>query len=219
MNELTDKERILIRIIEKLSSTQIMLYHNGYSANAFEQKFSTWTDKYIHFAYYDKPKPGDLVLAKTGGMSKYKIGFYIKDIPDGGLIREIGTNNQCNYTNEQFIPIRNLDEIDTLEGDRYQFYIKVLKAFKKGDLYIYRYGGIDFKDDNIATIYIREAFGGLSTEGSQPFSVKIKWDKKTTIKSILEIMRKGGYGTHKFKQNSVQPVNALDCSQTAAHNQ
>lgn len=203
---LTDRERILMTIIDRLSGT-IMLA----PACRGGWRKEDWQDSqgypYVHFANYDEPKPGDLVLAKTGRVSEWKIGWYVEKRGGsfgGAVIREIGSDRLCNYDNESFVTIAGLDPIALLEGDKRQFYVKVIRAFAKGDEYIYRFGGLRF-DGPEAAISIREVFGGaLGGGGSKPFDVRMVWTKRTSVKAILAAMRTGGYGTHKFERESVQ---------------
>lgn len=192
LHELTDRERILMTIISHLSATQLLARGRNYYPQDFK-------DGLVHFAYYKQPEPGDLVLAKTGGVDRWKVGFYHKKL-DGSraLIREIGSDVLCDYGNESFLPIVGLSPIDLLEGEKYKIYIKVLKAFNKGDEYIYRFGGLDFEGDEIV-IWVREVFGGLGQE-STPFNIRMKWGKHTSVRSILQCMRDGGYGTRSFRQ-------------------
>lgn len=165
---------------------------------------SDWKDKdgkidKVHFALYRKPRAGDLVMGTTGlmrGVHHWSIGFFVEPLPDGAVIREIGTDNLCDYTNEQFAVIDGLHKSHLLEGEQYKMSIKVQQAFSKGDEYSYRYGGCDFDGDSVK-IWIREAFGGLSRQ-SIPFSVTMKYDRKTSVKKILSAMKTGGYSTRKF---------------------
>ncbi len=202
MAELTDRERILMTIIDRLSGT-FMLMRGSVSYFGPEAYTTPSLGTLVHFANYAEPKPGDLVLAKTGHVSEWKIGWYVKKrlgSLGGAVIREIGSERLCNYDNESFVPIYGLDPITLLEGDKRAFYVKVVKAFRRGDEYVYRFGGIRFEGQE-ACITIREVFGGaLAGGGSQPFDVRLVWNKRMSVKRILEAMRAGGYGTHKFER-------------------
>lgn len=196
--KLTDRERILTRIIDALSTAQLL----APGGRRYEESAFTGHDGhvYAHFAYWREPKAGELVLAKTGGISEWKIGFYVEKLSDaygGAVIREIGGNLLCNYSNESFVPIVGLHKTDLLEGDQYLTYQKVLAAFRRGDEYCYRFGGVDFEGSEML-VWIREVFGGMGRD-STPFSVRMKWDKRSTIKQILDAMRAGGYGTRSFR--------------------
>jgi hypothetical protein len=192
---MTDKERILIKIIKNLYSTFISKMHvTGWGSANYED--------HVHFAPWDKEniKKGALVLCYTSGVHDYSIGILKEKIGySRALIREIGTNRICDIDNESFIPIKNMQEIELLEKDKYIIYCKILKAFNRGDEYWYRFGGVKFCGKNIVEIIIRERFGGLLNP-SKPFNFKMKYNKKTTIKSILENMYDNGYGKRDFER-------------------
>jgi len=189
---MTDKERILINIIRNLYSTQLTLAITHWK----DEKF--YKDK-VYFDYWNEPKKGDLVLTLSGSINEWTIGFYEEYLGyDEALIREIGTNNICRYGNESFIPIKGLNSISLLERDKYKFYIKVLKAFGREDSYKYRFGGLDFKENNEVVIWVREVFGGMIKK-TKPFDINMVWNKKISIKRILEIMKNNGYGTKPFE--------------------
>lgn len=196
---LNDRERILMTIIDRLASTLILM--PGSVHRWGPEAFTTPSlGTLVHFANYQEPKPGDLVLAKTGHVSEWKIGWYVEKRYGsfgGAVIREIGSERLCNYDNESFVPIVGLDPIALLEGDKRQFYVKVLHAFRKGDEYVYRFGGLSFEGPE-AVIKIREVFGGMGNP-SQPFEVRMVWSKRTSAKAILAAMRAGGYGTKSFR--------------------
>lgn len=188
---ITDRERILLAIIWHLSHTQTTLNRSRSSA-AFGD--------HVHFAPWDEPRPGDLVLASCGRFHEYTIGYYVEPLPGpfgGAVIREIGTGNLCDYSNESFKPIRNLPPLVLLEGAERAFYNKVLAAFRSGDEYCYRFGGIKF-DGSRVEITIREAFGGMGGR-STPFSFCMDWNQRTSVKAILSAMRLAGYGTRSFE--------------------
>jgi len=196
---LTDKERILMHIIRGLNTTSVMcrVPPGNYGSDAYRDNNG---GHYVHFARWDKPKAGDLVICETSQPNDYWIGFVVQVMSESHChIREIGTGRICDYQNEKFSPIRGLRPLQLLEGDQYQFYLKVLAAFRKGDKYMYRFGGLEFESNRTAVITIREAFGGFSKLGSQPFQVCLRWTKRTAIKTILASMVAGGYGTRTFE--------------------
>lgn len=195
--DLNDRERILMTIIDELAGTQIMT-SRAWSSDAFKSEI-TGGGYRAHFAYWDEPKAGDLVLARTGRASRWKVGFYVESRPHcGAVIREIGTDVLCNYDNESFIPIRGLTESELWEGDRRAFYIKVLKAFRMGDSHMHLYGGLRF-DGNTALVTVRERWGGMGEE-SHPYEIRMSWSKRTAIKTILAALVAGGYGTRSFRK-------------------
>lgn len=196
---MNDKERILTTILDQFYYTQTLCFHSP-KENDF---IKSGGDTYVHFGAYDdrKIKVGDLVMGKTGKVHDFKIGFVHEILSKFEMvIREIGSNKLCNYSNESFTRIVGLKPSDLYEKGQYGFYQKVLKAFTRGNEYSYRYGGLEFLGDNIAKIWIREAFGGFGECKSCPFSFKIEWNKRTTIKEILNLMIENGYGTKKFER-------------------
>ncbi len=197
---MNDKERILMNILSNMYFTQIVRLKGDR-----ECMFDDGNSEYVHFGGYDdRPiQRGDLVLCQTTGLHDWKIGFVHQVIDSQAcIIREIGGNRTCNVSNERFVRIAGIPDDSLLEGDEYIFKQKVLQAFHRGDEYMYRFGGVDFLAEHIARIWIREAFGGvLGGKGkmSTPFSFEMKWNKRTSIKLILETMRENGYGTRDFE--------------------
>jgi len=196
---MNDRERILMSILQRLQFTQGLCLHGDYKKQ-FEKDGNT---EYVHFGTFDdRPlQIGDLVMGQTGPIDDFKIGWVHKIISfDNLIIREIGSDRLCNYSNESWKRIVGMDKSLLLEGDKYNFNIKVQKAFHRGNEFSYRFGGVDFEEDT-AKIWIREAFGGMINGGTVPFSFVIPWNKKTTIKKILELMIENGYGTKKFERS------------------
>lgn len=199
MTKLSDRERILTALVDRLSTT-MLLRPNGRVHDA--ASFSDGSGgHYVHFAYYRKPVKGDLVIGKTGRIDQWKVGFYEeeKDRSVGlHVIRDINTGQLCDYGNEEFVPIVGLHFTELLVGDERRLYEKVLQAFRDGDEYMYRYGGIKI-DDGRAVIWVREVFGGAFGKDSVPFEIAIDWTPQTTAEEILAAMRAGGYGTKSFR--------------------
>lgn len=195
---LTDRERILTYLVCRLLSTAVLC--RGASVHSPDG----WNDK-VHFAFYRKPEPGDLVVGQTGyarGVHEWSIGWFVTAIADGAVIREIGSERLCNYTNEEFIPIVGIDRSRLLEGEKFLFQEKVEMAFARGDEYAYRFGGVDFTGKGTAQIWIREVFGGHNGD-SKPFAVEVRFTPKMSVGKILKAMRAGGYGTRKFDTKEV----------------
>lgn len=194
MANLTDRERILVNVVRQMHSTMIMKCKADFLSSAVNGECD-----YAHFSCMKKPSPGDLVLAQTGGDPQWKIGWYVEPIGhDGAVIREIGGNALCNYTNESFHPLVGMHKTYLLEGEQYKAHLKVLAAFRKGDEHAYRYGGVDFEGDEMI-VTVREWHGGFGRD-SHPFKVRMKYGKKTTVKSILANLRAGGYGSADFSR-------------------
>ena len=111
--EISDRERILLKIIEGLAYSQ----STAKDGPRWGRDYFTGHDGHVevHFAPWEEPKKDDLVLARSGEVGRWKVGFYVEPLPNdygGALIREIGTDVVCRYSNESFHPIRGLDEID-----------------------------------------------------------------------------------------------------------
>lgn len=183
-DQMSDKERILLQLIVNLASTQILAGGQLYSAESFGD--------HVHFAYYKKPEPGDLVLCKTSGIHPYTVGWYVSGSEYGtSVIREIGTDRLCNVSNDSFLPIVGMYKDHLLERDQRAVYLKVQQAFRRGGSFGHMFGGLDFEVDEIV-ITIREYMGGFG-KTSIPYKVRMKWTKTMSVKSILEAMSAAGY--------------------------
>lgn len=86
---------------------------------------------------------------------------------------------------------------EILEGTQYLTYQKALKAFSNSDKsYTYMFKSISF-DDDICTVEARKAFSNDAV-----FSIKFKYNSKTTIKSILALIN-----NKEIKVNQLKGVN------------
>lgn len=189
---MTDKERILMTLVRGLTTSHLLNFPMRSFARGHEPT-GVWLDVCA------KPTPGDIVVGKTCGMHPYLVGWYVEDMPEhcgGGVVREFGSERVCNISNEGFYVLRGLSTADALEGVERQFRGKVFKAFKRGDEYQHRFGGVEFdKRSRIATITIREVWNGRpNAESYAPVSFTMPYRPRTTIKSILEAMMAAGYG-------------------------
>jgi len=200
---MSDKERILLTIIRELQ-TMLVLARGAYQLDFHDRSAGR---EYVHFEHreYDKIKPGDLVICQTSGIHDFTVGFVVdKFDPDwhGLLLREIGTERTCRMSNERYYCIVGLSEHDLWEGGKHQFDLKVKKAFWKTNEDWYRFGGLRFNDDGTATMTVREKFGGCCTNGDEsvPFEVTMPWNKRTSVKKIVEALIAGGVGTRKFER-------------------
>ena len=194
---MTDKERILFKIIQRMSLT-------------YSHKLE-WGKEYegVHFAPWKgsllidgKLQVGMLVLCQGSGIHDWTIGYTVEKLYDdysGWIIRELDSDRLCKVSNDSFVPIEGLSNIDLLVKEDYVFYQKILKAFRRGGENWYRFGGIDIIEKRKWKIFIREKWGGIDGE-SKPFYFIIKWNKKTSIKYILQKMVETGYGTRKFEK-------------------
>jgi hypothetical protein len=195
-NSLSDRERILSYIIHELRSMPLHMKANiPWSSEAY-RKSRVWGEGYHpHFAPWKKPEKGDLVICETSGIHHGTIGIIKQLISyDEALIQGVGDYRCIRVSNDRFIPIVGIDLCKDvfLCGEEWIFYLKVRKAFKRGDEYMYAYNGIQIQE-NKAIISIR--CRGFPKEDQQPFNIEVIWNKKTTIKYILSKMIDGGYGS------------------------
>lgn len=208
---LSDRERILTRLVTALASSQLLRRPAApyYGEGSYD---SGTLGTLVHFAYWRAPKPGDLVLAKTGGVSRWSVGYYVESLPSslgGALIREIGTGRTCRYENEEFVPVVGLSQTDLLEGDQYQFYLKVLRVWRRDDRgYMQPFGGIAFGGDGMVTLTVRARYGGVlyGKRGAKPYSITMPWTRHTTQKAIVAALVAGGWGTRQFEPLEEMPA-------------
>lgn len=168
---MTDKERILMVIITRIIPG---LCYGCYS----------YTDKENYVKSYmlerNGLEKGDLVFANTSiKPNDFMVGFIEEIKKDCTVIREIGSNKLCNYSNESFTKI-NKEKLgyEVLEGLQYQTYQKVLKAFSEYARYYTRFKSIAF-DKNKCVVQSRAAFSN-----DTKFEIEFCYNSKTTIKSI-----------------------------------
>lgn len=175
---MTDKERILMRLVQRIYS----------NAMYGIKDVQSWRDLNQGFLFGErKPNVGDLVVAFTSiSPNDFLVGFYMgpsTGLADGATIREIGSDRLCNYTNENFLKIdKDLIGYEILEGTQYEIYQKALKAFK--NLRPIRFHSIDF-DGKICHVKFRKMFSNEEIGG-----ISFKYSKKTSIKSIENEIKK-----------------------------
>jgi hypothetical protein len=167
---MTDKERILMIIITRIIPALVYSF-------SFEKR-----EEYIESCMLDPSKlqSGDLVFANTSIMSNdFMVGFVESVEPNYVVIREIGSNRLCNYSNESFTKI-NKEKLgyEILEGIQYKIYLKVLKAFSEYTGYTIRFKKIYF-EDHLCYVEGRKMF-----ENDTQFSICFPFNSKTTIKEI-----------------------------------
>lgn len=168
------------------------------------------TPEFAHFAPYGaKTTVGDVVVCQTGNVHPWSVGIVKSISPDGheAMLQELGGDRLCRVSNEAFEPIYNLSPTLLRYGDEYEFDQKVRRAFWCESEYWYRYGGVEF-DKKEATIFVREAFGGMPVGDwafeSIPFPVKMRYNKRTSIAAIGRALRVGGLGTRLFDRVPVK---------------
>jgi len=173
---MTDKERILMCIITRIIP--------GLMYNPFDKR-----DEYVksNMLHSFELKNGDLVFANTSLFANdFMVGFVDHEdkANDCVVVREIGTDNLCNYSNESF-SIINKEKLgyEVLEGLQYKTYQKVLKAFSDYTGYCTRFKSISF-DGNKCIVQAREMFSN-----DIYFEVEFTYNSKTTIKSIGSLLK------------------------------
>lgn len=182
---MTDKERILMCLVTAIFRRS--LYDS--------ESISQWKASQPGIIGGINPLiPGDLVIASTAiDPNEFMVGFVERVCADHVVIREIGGDRLCRYYNEYFYRIdKKILGNEILEGTQYITYRKVLKAFSKSDhSYMIRFHSISF-DKNMCTVSARKCFSDETL-----YTVSFKYNKKTTVKSIVEILNKEGEKVNK----------------------
>jgi len=194
-----DKNRILMEVIKELHTTLMLgVRYQDFDRTLLDRGVGR---EYVHFGRFEEIKSGDLVMGTTGHTSDFTIGWVDEVLGHSHcMIREIGSDRLCNYSNESFVKIKGLKPEQLWEQEYKEFEKKLIKAFVRGGDWEHRYGGLEFGEDRknrTATISIRKRWGNPDYH---PFSFTMKWNKRTSIKKILEEMRQAGYGTREFEK-------------------
>lgn len=207
VNAMTDRERILINIAAELAH-EVEYYQRLPVVQAHERQ---WPDSArpirTEWGVLNRPKyqKGDLVVCFTSTgrqQNPWLISFVeadgCKHDAQGLLLRAIGTNNLCDYSNESFIRITGIPARLLWEGDQYQFSLKLHKALRKLDNYLHVFRGLEFPESNRAVVYIGQRWGGMS-KPTKPYTVEIQFAKRTSVKSIISSLEAAGFGTREFE--------------------
>lgn len=178
MEQMTDKERILMAIITRIIPGLIYRYNHE------ERK------EYVESCILnqDNLKVGDLVFATTTiTPNDFMVGFVHSINPEYVVIREIGSNNLCNYYNECFTKI-NKEKLgyQYLEGIEYTIYQKCLAAFEEYGGYSIRFKEIFF-DNAICTVKARKVFSN-----EEIFEISFKYDDNITVLDIGKLIKSKG---------------------------
>ncbi len=176
---MTDKERILTWIVSRVYRKAL------YDPVAVKG----WRDMQplVMGGKGEPIQAGDLVVGMTTLKSnEFLVGFVHGVAPDCVVIREIGSDRLCNYSNEDFLRIdKEMLGYEILEGVQYQIYQKVLKAFAKSNLpEPVRFRSIVF-DGKICTVEARKKF-----ESEALFSISFEYNRRTSIKSIVDLIER-----------------------------
>ena len=173
---MTDKDRILMLIITRIIP--------GVVYNSFDKYTEYVKSNMLHS--FDLQQ-GDLVFANTSLFANdFMVGFVDHEdkANDCVVIREIGSDRLCNYSNESFSVI-NKEKLgyEILEGLQYKTYQKVLKAFSEYTGYCTRFKSISFDGDK-CIVQAREMFSN-----DLYFEIDFTYNSKTTIKSIGSLLK------------------------------
>lgn len=152
-----------------------------------------------------KLKVGMLVVCQTSGIHDWTVAFVEEVFATGAygpdvMLREIGSNRLCRMGNESYYSIHGLSESDLFEGEKRKFFHLVVRTIGRlGDDWR-RYGGLEFVDDKMCRVMIREKFGGMSNEfDSVPFSIEIRWNRsRLSMRQLMKELEAGGYSTKEF---------------------
>ncbi len=170
-----DRTRILMEIVRQAYSNHItvMCPRNESLLSRMKLKFDD-----------GEPKKGDLVLAVTSiTPNPWFIGFLEEAKGNGNwIIRDIATNQLCNYSNESFVKISGLHKTQLWCGHERELYRKVRKAIGKLD-YSTRYKDLDINGKE-ATVRLRDIF-----KNESKYIITFHWNTKTTIKSLVRLFQ------------------------------
>ena len=175
---MSDKERILICLVNRIYG------------KALYGSRKEWLDMQPGLLSGKNPlQPGDLVTAFTTiSPNEWMVGFVHEVKAKAGIvvIREIGSDRLCNYSNETFMRIdKNILGYEILEGVQYQIYKKVKQAFTDANYaYTFRFKDISFQGDT-CRVEARRSF-----KNETAFQIEFCYDSETTIESIVEFLNK-----------------------------
>ena len=179
---MTDKERILLCLVNRLYIKS--LYGTGDRQKWLEMQPG------LH-QRNNSLCPGDLVTtATTIAPNAFMVGYVQEVCSDHVVIREIGSEQACNYYNEHFHKIdKDLLGYEILEGVQYKTYGKVLKAFEKSKRsYSIRFQSIEFYE-KMCTVKGRKVFSDETV-----YTIAFEYKAKTSIKSIVDLLDKAADG-------------------------
>lgn len=204
---MTDRERILVNIAASLAH-EVEYYQRLHVVQEHER---CWPDSArtirTEWGCLGRPayRKGDLVVCFTSTgrqQNPWLVSFVeadgCKHDPQGLLLRAIGTNNLCDYSNESFIRITGIPARLLWEGDHYQFSLKLHRALSKLDNYVHVFRGLEFPEPDLALVYIGERWGGIKNP-TKPYTIEIRISRRMTIKAIVNALEAGGFGTREFE--------------------
>lgn len=204
---MTDRERILINIAASLAH-EVEYYQRLSVIQEHERRWPSEARPIrTEWGCVKRPKynKGDLVVCFTSAghqQNPWLISFVeadgCKHDPQGLLLRAIGTDKLCDYSNESFIRITGIPARLLWEGDQYQFSLKLHRALRRLDNYTHVFRGLEFPGPSRAMVYIGERWGGIGNS-TRPYTVEIPFTKRTSIKAIIAALESAGFGTREFE--------------------
>ena len=207
INAMTDRERILVNIAASLAH-EVEYYQRLHVVQEHERR---WPDSArtirAEWSMLNRPKyqKGDLVVCFTSTgrqQNPWLISFVeadgCKDDSQGLLLRAIGTNRLCDYSNESFIRIVGIPARLLWEGDQYQLSLKLHRALQKIDNYMHVFRGLECPETGRAVVYIGERWSGVKNP-TKPYAVEIPYTKRTSVKAIIAALEGAGFGTREFE--------------------
>jgi hypothetical protein len=130
---MTDKERILTLITTMTAHATTV--HRLLSENSV---------KWEHIHQDTILKKGDIVCGITNSNHNYGVAFFHEKLGTSDfVVKEIGSEKLCNYTNEMFLVLRNFPDMYKLCGIEYKTMLKVEKSLF--DIDQYRFDRVDFQ--------------------------------------------------------------------------
>lgn len=207
INAMTDRERILVNIAAELAH-EVEYYQRMIAVQEHERH---WPDSArrirAEWGMIDRPKyqKGDLVVCFTSTgrqQNPWLISFVeadgCKDDSRGLLLRAIGTDKLCDYSNESFIRIKGIQARLLWEGEQYQFLLKLYRALSKIGNYMHVFRGLEFPEPRLAVVYIGERWGGMN-KPTKPYTVEFRFTKRTSVKTIITGLEMAGFGAREFE--------------------
>lgn len=143
---MTDKERILTLIATT----------TAYATTDY-RLLSETSVKWEHVHQDTILKKGDIVCGLTNSNHKYGVAFFQeKKGYSDFVVKEIGSDNICNYSNEMFLVLRNFPDMDKLCGIEYKTMLKVKKSLF--DIDQYRFYRVDFEPHKLIITLRKKLF-------------------------------------------------------------
>jgi len=165
---MTDKERILMKIV---------------SMTAYQTTPDALPDKeFVHWEFIHTDtelKKGDIVCGMTNPNHNFGVAFFeARTGYSDFVVKEIGSEKLCNYTNEQFLVLRNFYDMYKLCGIEYTTMLKIRKALY--DIDLLRFVRVDFEPNKLK-ITLRKKWTSDTISFCFEYSCPMS---KITIKSL-----------------------------------